>query len=70
MLYITVELATDTRLVVFKTGAMLSPIKTVSSENTSSMGSPEMSFTEKSDPDRLSFIEKSSPWLPSTLNTG
>ena len=42
----------------------------VLSENTSSIGNPEISFTEYNDPDNESVIEKSSPCEPCTVNTG
>ena len=71
MLYIVVEPTPNvTFLVVLSTGATLSPINTVSSENTSSIGKPDMSFTENSEPDKLSVIENNSPWLPNILNNG
>jgi hypothetical protein len=42
----------------------------VLSENTSSIGKPEISFTENRDPDKLSVIENSSPCEPCTVSTG
>ena len=50
-----------TLLVVCNAGATLSPINTVSSENTSSIGRPDISFTENNEPDKLSVIENNSP---------
>ena len=50
-----------TLLVVLSTGATLSPSKTESSENTSNIGRPDISFTENNEPDKLSVIENNSP---------
>ena len=44
------------------------PIFTVSSENTSKMGNPEISDTANKDPDRESVIENNCPWDPTTSN--
>jgi len=41
----------------------------VLSSKTSNIGSPDMSFTDISDPTRESVTEKSSPTFPSTLKT-
>ena len=62
--------AVVTFLVVYIAGAEKSPINTVLSENTSSTGNPEISFTENNDPDKLSVIENNSPCDPCTVNTG
>ena len=59
-----------TFLVVLSTGETLSPINTVSSENTSSIGKPDMSLTENKEPDKLSVTENNSPCVPNTLNNG
>ena len=44
------------------------PIFTVSSENTSKMGNPEISDTANKDPDKESVIENNCPWDPTTSN--
>ena len=44
------------------------PIFTVSSENTSKIGNPEISDTANKDPDRESVIENNCPWDPTTSN--
>jgi hypothetical protein len=45
------------------------PILTVSSENTSKIGIPDISFTENKEPDNSSVTVKSVPCEPSMLNT-
>ena len=40
------------------------------SENTSSIGKPDISFTLNNDPDKLSVILNNSPCEPCTVNTG
>jgi hypothetical protein len=42
----------------------------VLSENTSSIGKPEISFTLNSEPDKLSVTENNSPCEPCTVNIG
>ena len=54
--------------VTIKPSAPNVPIFTVSSENTSKIGIPEISFTLNKDPDRLSVTENNLPKLPSTEN--
>ena len=44
------------------------PIFTVSFENTSKIGKPEISLTAKSEPERESVIENNCPWDPTTSN--
>ena len=60
-----------TTLLPFTTipSALNVPILTVSSENTSKIGIPEISFTENKEPDNSSVNVKSVPCEPSMLNT-
>ena len=44
------------------------PIFTVSFENTSKIGKPEISDTANKDPDKESVIENNCPWDPTTSN--
>lgn len=48
----------------------MSPMRILLSENTSSIGRPEISLTEKSEPDIESVTANNSPSEPCTLNIG